>query len=306
MVCRNGEESKKTNWGRLTRLITRPPFRDEFGHKGWMGRFSWAQPHAIRHIRLELAEWPRWSRPLRVAFLSDFHTGSHTKDVERLHLIVDELARYLPDLAVFGGDYVNLQLWGGGRVPPRTIAAVLGRLVAPLGRFAILGNHDYCYDRYAVTQALEDHGTVVLEHNRRRVMFENFSLHIAGISDAKVARPQAQSLLKSLPPEPTIVLAHDPVWFGSLPPGPYIMLAGHTHGGQVRIPGLGVIKNSSKAPLRWTYGLIKERNQLLYVTSGVGTSVVPIRWRVPPEVVVMDLNGTGRVIADEGASRARR
>src|SRR5262249_29481795 len=109
MVSRKAEESKNTNRGWLTRVITRPPFRGESGNKGWVGKFARAQPHAIRHIRLKPAQWPRWSRPLRVAFISDLHTGSHTKDVERLHLIVDELAQYSPDLAVFGGDYVNLQ-----------------------------------------------------------------------------------------------------------------------------------------------------------------------------------------------------
>jgi len=69
------------------------------------------------------------------------------------------------------------------------------------------------------------------------------------------------------------------------------MLAGHTHGGQIRFPVIGVIKNSSKAPLPWSHGLIEERNQYLYVTSGLGTSGVPVRWGVPPEFAVLDLIG---------------
>ncbi len=70
--------------GRLTRAITRPPFRDRLGHKGWLTKISHAQQHVVRHLQLEIARWPQWSRPLRIAFLSDFHTGSHSDDVARL------------------------------------------------------------------------------------------------------------------------------------------------------------------------------------------------------------------------------
>ena len=67
------------------------------------------------------------------------------------------------------------------------------------------------------------------------------------------------------------MLAHDPVWFAHLPAGPHLMLAGHTHGGQIRLPGIGIIRNATKAPRRWSHGLVAERGQHLYVTSGIGT-----------------------------------
>jgi uncharacterized protein len=143
--------------GRLSRALARPPFRDELGRKGWLAEISRAQRHVIRRLHLEIAGWPQWRRPLRVAFLSDLHTGSHSDDVVRLNAIVDDAAALAPDLVLFGGDYVNMQQFGGGRVPPRTIAAILSRLEAPLGRFAILGNHDYVYNERAVTDAMQDH-----------------------------------------------------------------------------------------------------------------------------------------------------
>jgi hypothetical protein len=278
--------------GRLTRAATRPPFSDEFGHKGWFEKISRAQRHAVRHLNLEVSGWPQWSRPLRVAFLSDFHTGSHSDDIVRLNLIIDDAASFKPDVVLFGGDYVNMQLFGGGRVPPRTIAGILSRLEAPLGRFAILGNHDYVYDERAVADALRNSGITVLDHDCSTVKFQNRSIQIAGIPDAHVTRPEAYSLLSGLVPDvPTIVLAHDPVWFAHLPAGPHLMLAGHTHGGQIRFPGIGIIRNSTKAPLRWSYGLVQERGQYLYVTSGIGTSEVPLRWGVPPEFAIVDLIG---------------
>ena len=106
------------------------------------------------------------------------------------------------------------------------------------------------------------------------------------------ARVSKQVLAGLAPGRPTIVLTHDPVWFAHVPAGPYLTLAGHTHGGQIRLPGLGIVKNSSKAPLHWTHGLVMERGQYLYVTSGIGTSGVPLRWRVPPEFVVLDVTGS--------------
>jgi len=279
--------------GRLNRALTRPPFIDETGSKGWLEKLSRAQQHAVRHLRLQIADWPQWPRPLRIAFLSDFHTGSHSNDVARLSSIIAEAESLVPDLVLFGGDYINMQIIGGGRVPPRTIAGVLSRIDAPLGRFAVLGNHDYVYDERAVVDAVRASGITVLDNDSRLAQFQGRAIQIAGIPDAHVTRASSYSLLSNLSPAmPTIVLAHDPFWFAHLPPGPHLMLAGHTHGGQIRLPGVGIIKNSSKAPLRWSYGLIKERGQYLYVTSGIGTSGVPIRWGVPPEFAVLDLEGS--------------
>jgi uncharacterized protein len=278
--------------GRLTRAVTRPPFRDEHGHKGWVRRISRAQRHVVRHVHLQIAGWPRWSRALRIAFLSDFHTGSHADDVARLKTIVAEAASFTPDLALFGGDYVNMQLIGGGRVPPRIIAAILQRLEAPLGRFAVLGNHDYTYGERAVADALRDHGITVLNHDRRTIRFQDHAIEIAGVPDAHIARNESYLLLAGLSPAaPTIVLAHDPVWFAHLPAGPHLMLAGHTHGGQIRLPGIGIIRKATKAPRRWIHGLVAEREQHLYVTSGIGTSGVPLRWGVPPEFAVLEVTG---------------
>lgn len=277
--------------GKLTRAITRPPFTDQDGKKGWFTCISRAKRHLVRHLRLELDHWPNWTRPIRLAFLSDFHTGSHADDVLRLRSIINEVNAFQPDLALFGGDYVNLQLFGGGRVPPKTIAAELSRLTTSLGRFAVLGNHDYVYDKHAVMNALIDREVVVLDHARQTVLFCDTSIDIVGVPDGDVQRPAGYALLRSLPYVPAIVLVHDPVWFADLPPGPFLMLAGHTHGGQIKVPGLGILRNGSNAPLRWSYGLVRDSGRCLYVTSGIGTSAIPLRWRVPPEFVVVDVVG---------------
>jgi uncharacterized protein len=124
------------------------------------------------------------------------------------------------------------------------------------------------------------------------VIFEDRSIDIVGIPDDDLWRARTEQLVASLSPErPTIVLTHDPIWFAKVPVGPHLTLSGHTHGGQVNLPGIGIVTNSSRAPLRWSDGLVFERGMYLYVTSGIGTSIVPLRWRVPPEISVLDITG---------------
>jgi len=276
---------------RLLRAFSRPPFHDEEGRKGAFERISKAQPHLVRQLTFAIPGWPAWRRPLRIAFLSDFHTGSHAGDVARLAAIVAEAKRFAPDVTLFGGDYVNMQPLGGGRVPPRRIAAILSRLDAPCGRFAVLGNHDFYYDGQAVADALREHGITVLDDESASFVHENGTVHVVGIPDAHVTRASARALVAALPDRPTVVLAHDPVWFAHLAAGPHLMLAGHTHGGQIRLPGIGVITNASKAPLRWSHGVVVENERRLYVTSGLGTSTLPLRIGVPPEYAIIDIAG---------------
>lgn len=277
---------------RFAAAILRPPFRDEHGGKGWLERFSRAQPHVVRRVAISIAGWPRLVRPLRIVFLTDFHIGSHAGDVARLAAIAGEAAAEKPDLVLFGGDYVNMQIFGGGRVPPRTVARLLAPIVGRHGRFAILGNHDYTYGESEVAGVLRDCGIAVLDHERATIDIGGHALDVVGLSDAHVVRPQLRSLLASLTAKrPAIVLTHDPVWFKDVPAGPFLTIAGHTHGGQIRLPGLGVIKNASRAPRKWSHGLIVEDGRHLYVSAGLGTSGIPLRIGVPPEFAVLDVTG---------------
>ena len=181
----------------LMRAALRPPYRDEEGHKGWFERISRAQPHLSRRLDLAIAGWPRTSRPLRIAFLSDFHAGSHAGDLARLAAIVAEAQAFTPDLALLGGDFVNMQLFGGGRLAPHVVAATLARLNAPLGRFAVLGNHDYTYGADEVAAALEDHGIAVLNDEQRTLRHEGHEIALAGLPDARKLRPAGRTLLES-------------------------------------------------------------------------------------------------------------
>jgi predicted MPP superfamily phosphohydrolase len=276
----------------LLRALLRPPYVDENGHKGWFGRLAVAQPHVVREIALTIAGWPKAPRALRIAFLTDFHAGSHTDDVARIAAIVDEAAAFRPDLVLYGGDFVNMQMFGGGRLPPRTIAAILARIDAPLGRFAVLGNHDYVYGAEDVEAALTSHGIAVLNDEQRTLRHDGHDIDVLGLPDARRLRPQGLALLARLSRErPAIVLAHDPFWFAHVPAGPHLTLAGHTHGGQIRFPIVGPLRNASSAPMRWSHGPVVEGGRHLYVSAGLGSSGIPLRIGVPPEYAIIDIRG---------------
>ena len=274
----------------LLRAMLRPPYRDMAGHKGWFEPIPPAQPHRAQRLELTIPGWPPAS--LRIAFLSDLHAGSHAGDVARLGAIVAQAASYKPDLVLHGGDFVNMQPFGGGRLAPHVIAAILAGLDAPLGRFAVLGNHDYLYGAAEITQALQDHGIVVLSDEKRVLRHAGNAIELIGLPDAVDLRPAGRALLAGLATErPTIVLAHDPFWFAHVPAGPHLTLAGHTHGGQIRLPLIGAFTNASRAPLRWSLGHVVEDGRQLYVTAGIGTSGIPLRIGVLPEFAVIDVSG---------------
>lgn len=276
----------------LTRLLVRPPFRDPAGRKGILTPFTRAPRHHVRRLSFALKGWPRFARPLRVAFLADFHVGSHAGDVDRLQAIVAEATALAPDLVLYGGDFVNMIPFGGGRVPPTVVAEILGRLPAPYGRIAVIGNHDRNYGPEEVTAALRANAITVLADATHTIAHEGIAIDIPGIPDARLQRPGAHALLAALRPErPSLVLSHDPFWFKHLPAGPHLMLAGHTHGGQIVLPLIGPIRNASHAPMRWSYGLIEEEGRRMYVTSGLGCSGLPLRIGMPPEWALIEVTG---------------
>jgi predicted MPP superfamily phosphohydrolase len=165
-------------------------------------------------------------------------------------------------------------------------------LHAPCGRYAVLGNGDYLYDEHEVADALRDHDIHVLTYRAQTIAFEGRTIDVVGLPDANIITAEGEGLLSRLKTDrPTIILAHDPAWFAHVPAGPYLTLAGHTHGGQVKLYGVGVLTTCSKAPLRWAHGLVIEGGRYLYVTSGLGTSLFPIRIGVPPEYAIIDIRG---------------
>jgi len=241
-----------------------------------------------RETRVPIARWPADLGPLRIAALADLHTGAPHITVDKVREIVRSVNAARPDLIVLLGDYVIHGVVGGRFVAIEPTAAVLRDLQAPLGVFAVLGNHDWWYDGPRTARALEAVGIRVLEDTAAEVAVWGRPLWIAGVSDARTRSAAIARALAPVPEgAPVIVLTHNPDLFVRVPPRVLLTLAGHTHGGQVNLPVLGRLIVPSLFGDRYAIGHVHEDGRDLFVSPGIGTSIVPVRFRVPPEISLL-------------------
>ena len=240
-----------------------------------------------RHVRLEL---PGWRTEMRVAVLGDLHIGSPHVGLDKLRRIVERTNAENPQLVVLLGDFViggprgGAGVVGGTFVDPEATAHELKNLRAPLGVFAVLGNHDRWYDGDRVEHALTSEGIPVLEN--RAVHIENFWL--GGISDAWTSNPDVPGTLAQVTgDDPVVLITHNPNIFPSIPARVTLTLGAHTHGGQVKFPIYGTLIDPKR--LGYAAGHYVEQGRHLFVTTGIGTSIYPARLGVPPEIVILTL-----------------
>jgi len=241
-----------------------------------------------RHLRLESVRWPGHCRDLRVAVLGDFQVGAPWFKVKQLDRVVDRVNALEPDLVVLLGDYVIERVLFGRFVHPPEIAESLSRLKSHHGVYSVLGNHDWWHDGEAIRRELEQAGIHVLENESVAVQLPEERIWIAGLADESTREPCVKSTFGPIPEsEPGIALAHAPVTFCDIPERTVVTFAGHTHGGQLRLPLVGTPYPVGGTPRRMAYGLVEEEGRHLYVTSGLGTSGVPARFNMPPEIAVV-------------------
>ncbi len=250
----------------------------------------WLEPSSLRNENHEirLPNWPAACDGLRIAVLADLHVGSPFNDLDKLDRIVDLTLAAKPDLILLAGDYVIHGILGGNTVSPEQIAEGLRRLAAPLGVFAVLGNHDWWTGAARMQRALESVGIPVLEDSSVLVKRDGCAFQLAGLSDFWEGPRNYRAALKNIPPSmPTIALTHNPDAFPEISPPVDLMIAAHTHGGQVYLPGLGRPIVPSKYGQRYAIGYIVENGRHLFVSSGLGTSIIPVRFLVPPEISLL-------------------
>jgi predicted MPP superfamily phosphohydrolase len=244
----------------------------------------------VERITLELPGWPPALDGLQVALVSDLHAGGPHVDVARLRRLVTGLNTRWPDLVLLAGDLVDADVAGGEPIPPEPVAEALGRLRPPFGAIAVLGNHDRAFDGPRVAAALRAAGVVVLDDDLWAVGVRGVRLWIAGVADVTTERADPDALLARVPDgDPVLVLTHNPDVFPRVPPRAALVLAGHTHGGQVALPGVKARVIPSRFGARYAAGHVVEGDRHLFVTSGVGESRWPIRLNAPPEVVLLRL-----------------
>lgn len=239
----------------------------------------------VRHEGIAIDKWPKELDGLKIAVLSDIHVGANFIDEHKLRLIVERTNHLQPEMIVILGDYMT-----GARVEPEVFSAVLKELRAPLGVYSVLGNHDWWWDGTRVRRGLEANGIKVLENEVVEVKGRGSAVWLAGLADLWT-RPQYidETIAKVPPGQPLIALTHNPDIFPNVPERVHLLLAGHTHGGQVRLPIVGTLIEPSRFGERFVRGHVNENNHHLFVTTGIGTSIIPVRFGVPPEVVLLTL-----------------
>lgn len=254
----------------------------------------WWEPRGLvlREAAMTLPGWPAGHAPLRIALLSDLHAGAPYVDAAKIERAVALINGAGPDLVVLLGDYTIHGVAGGRYLPIDRVAPLLGALQAPLGTYAVLGNHDWWDDAAKIAKALTAAGIVVLDDQTRRVARAGGAFWLAGLADFWERAPDVPKVLGTVSDAaPVIALTHNPDVFPELPSSLALTLAGHTHGGQVNLPLLGRPVVPSRYGQRYAYGAIEEAGKQLFVTSGLGTSIIPVRLAVPPEVVVLTVTG---------------
>jgi uncharacterized protein len=241
--------------------------------------------------------WPAGQK-LTITVIADLHAGGPDMQVEHVREVVDRANGLHSDLIVLLGDFIAWYKFPFKRVPDPLWGAELKRLSAPLGTYAILGNHDWWHDLPGVRRALAGANIPVLENDAVLLGGEQ-KFWLAGLGD-QLAHPLGHgcfrgvddlpgTMAKITTDDPVLLLAHEPDIFPKVPARVALTLCGHTHGGQIRVPLIWPLFVPSKYGARYAYGHIVEHGRHLIVSGGLGTSTIPARLGVPPEILHITL-----------------
>lgn len=248
---------------------------------------------------------------LKIAVIADIHACEPWMPAERVGAIVDLTNAQKPDLVALLGDFAGTQHFVTRYVPPGAWAEQLARLEAPLGVYAIMGNHDWWSaamptdppdNGRSIRKALLGANIPVLENSAVKLSQNGRSFWLVGLGDQLAHRrgryathgdDDLRGALREVSDDsPAILLAHEPFIFPRVPDRVAVTLCGHTHGGQVRFPLIGApFAPSMHGEKPYVYGLYTEGERKLVVSGGLGTSHLPVRFMCPPEVVCVTLGG---------------
>lgn len=237
---------------------------------------------SLERVTIDLTRLPKKLDGFKIIHLSDIHHSPFT-GLEHIARTVKIANRLKPDMFILTGDYVSHD---AKYIAP--VAKVLGELQAEFGTLACLGNHDHWTDPDLVTAHLRDSGINVLINEGFRFEARDASFWLAGVDDHMVGKTDLPAALRgSYPDEMKLLLAHNPVIFRqSVRYGVDLTLSGHTHGGQIRV------RDSEKRLIRrrkLSNGLHSRKDSQIYITRGIGTVVLPVRYQCPPEISLLEL-----------------
>ncbi len=243
--------------------------------------------------RFRPPRWPVLPKPLRIVALADLHAVEPWMPIARIEEIVRAANALQPDLVLHLGDFVHgiPRPFRTGAVPIPAWSAVLGTLKAPLGAYAVLGNHDWFQGAEEIRKALTANGIGVLENQAVKLKTaEGFGFWLAGLGDQVARQDDLARTMQALGDDaPTILMAHEPDIFPQVTDRVSLTLSGHTHGGQIRLPFFGAPVVPSRYGQRFAYGHVVEAGRHLVVSGGLGCNLLPLRRGSPPELVLLEL-----------------
>ncbi|AXK71341.1 metallophosphoesterase [Lysobacter sp. TY2-98] len=246
-----------------------------------------------RDYTIAIPHWPAACEGLRLDHVSDVHTGSPNNGLENLDRVIAKLVASDSDAVVMTGDYVILSVLGGKYIPADVSAPRWRALTARKPVYAVLGNHDWWKGGLQVRRALEAAGVVVLEDESTRTTIRGCPLWIVGVGDFWTAKHDVHKAFAGVNDDaPAIALTHNPVLLDEIPLRASLLLAGHTHGGQISLPFVGQPAKWGKPENRYIRGFYSENGRELFVSPGIGTSILPMRLGVPPEISRLTLRAT--------------
>lgn len=253
----------------------------------------WLEPSSFitTSTDIKLKQWSANCDGLKVVVLSDLHVGSPHNGLDNLAKVITATNAIQPDLILLAGDYVIHEVMGGTFVKPEPIAEELKKLTAKLGVYAVLGNHDWWYSAKRVQTAFQQHGIQLLDNDALAIKNGSCDFWLAGIGDYWMGQHNINRALRAIPDTATVIaFTHNPDIFYELPNRIALTFAGHTHGGQVNLPLVGRLIVPSRYGQKFATGYISEGGGNIFVTNGIGTSILPVRFRVPPEIAVVSLH----------------
>ncbi|HEX2656096.1 MAG TPA: metallophosphoesterase [Xanthobacteraceae bacterium] len=253
----------------------------------------------VTEYRLTPHSWPR-QQHLSIAVISDLHAGGPNMGLERIRHVVETTNALKPDLTVLLGDYIATHAFVTERVTHADWGSALAGLSAPLGVWAILGNHDWSQDVHIIRHTFMNADIPVLENTAVHLNKKGQRFWLGGLGD-QLAHSRTRSGFRGVDDlpgtlrraqdsnDPFILLAHEPDIFPKVPSRVALTLCGHTHGAQIRVPFLWPYFVPSRFGARYAYGHIVEQDRHMVVSGGLGTSLIPARLGVPPEIVHIEL-----------------